>query len=408
MTGGTSGPTPDGRADDGPTVLEARHDDLDGLRVERSGRNGTPAPDAPPEDHLGGRRDDDADVGDDGDDHLDDHGDDQLDDPLDDHGDPNGVAQVDVDTLTRDLMALRKGRALQSPGLVSRLGPALVAALDLDLALPETELRRLAQSGIVEAAQALAGDLREAVLVSLAVDGWTNVPLLTDRIDAIATAMDRDARTARRRLDAATRQLADALVSRQSGEPGNPFAPTGWYVESLAATMRLDSASARLTEDRVIVADADGLDTVTATLSVQALEPGTLPELGIVAEAGCRIRGAHRVSESHWRYELALPRPLRAGERHRYVVSFTADRDRMRPHYVLIPLRRTRRFSAEIRFADADAVALAWRLDGVPPAVLEDAHPTTRTLTPDDTGVIRVRFEQVVQGLCYGVQWRWA
>lgn len=317
----------------------------------------------------------------------------------------------DVDAVTRDLMTLRKGRGLQTPGLAPRLGPALLAALDLrtdvtDIA--DTELRRRAQAGIVEAAQALPGDLREAVLVALAVDGWTNVPLLTDRLDAVAVAMDRDARTARRRVDAATRQLADALVTSRV-DVENPFAPPGWYVESLASTLRVGPAGARLTEDRVVVADTDGLDTVTATLSLPAPVSGRMPELDITAEAGCRIRGAHHVSQSHWRYELALPHPLRAGEAHRYVVSFSVpDRDLMRPYYTLIPLRRTRRFSAEIRFADPAAVELAWRLDGVPPAVLEDAAPTTRILVPDDAGVIRVRFEPVVQGLCYGVQWRWA
>lgn len=317
-------------------------------------------------------------------------------------------AGPDVDAVTRDLMTLRKGRGLQTPGLAPRLGPALLSALDLRTDLAETELRRRAQAGIVEAAQALPGDLREAVLVALAVDGWTNVPLLTDRLDAVAVAMDRDARTARRRVDAATRQLADALVTSRV-DVENPFAPPGWYVESLASTLRVGPAGARLTEDRVVVADTDGLDTVTATLSLPAPVSGRMPELDITAEAGCRIRGAHHVSQSHWRYELALPHPLRAGEAHRYVVSFSVpDRDLMRPYYTLIPLRRTRRFSAEIRFADPAAVELAWRLDGVPPAVLEDAAPTTRILTPDDAGVIRVRFEPVVQGLCYGVQWRWA
>lgn len=322
---------------------------------------------------------------------------------------PHGV-DPDVEAVHEDLMRLRKGRGLQSPDLARRVGPALVAALGLDLTLPGSELQRQVQSGVVEAAQRLTGDLREAVLVALAVEGWTTDALLTDRIDAVAARMDRDARTARRRLDAATRRLADAIVGRRAVEAvANPYAPSGWYVESLASTYRLDVPTARLTEDRVIVAETDGLDTVTATLTVPPRVAGEVPTLDVVAEAGCRIRGAYHVSDSHWRYELALPHALRAGERHRYVVSFTVpDRDRLRPFYTLIPLRRTRHFSAELRFAGPEAVAQIWRLDGVPQAVLDDGRPTNRLLQLDEAGVVRVRFEQCLQGLCYGVQWRWA
>ena len=52
---------------------------------------------------------------------------------------------------------------------------------------------------------------------------------------------------------------------------------------------------------------------------------GQLDDDDVLARNPCRIRGAHHVTQSHWLYELALPRPLRAGERHRYVVSFVVD-----------------------------------------------------------------------------------
>jgi hypothetical protein len=319
-------------------------------------------------------------------------------------------ARPSVAAVFEDLMRLRKGRGLAAPGLARKIGPALAAALGADVTMAESELRSVVQGGIVEATQALPEDLREAVLVSLAVEGWTVQPLLTDRIGWVATTMDRDARTARRRLDGATLQLADALIARRlAAGGGNPFAPAGWYVESLASTLRVDLPSARLTEDRVIVADADGLDTVTATLSVPPRDRVGAPELSVSAEAGCEIRSARRVSESHWLYELALPHRLRAGERHRYAISFSVpDRELIRPYYALIALRRTRRFSAELRFAAPASVALAWRLDGVPQSVLDDATPTRSLLALDEAGIVRVRFEQVVQGLCYGVQWRWA
>jgi hypothetical protein len=314
-----------------------------------------------------------------------------------------------VKDVAGDLIRLRKGRGLQSPDLAGKIGPALAAALDLAPGQPDAELRRLARSGIVEAAQELSSDLRAAVLVSLAVDGWSDVPLLKDRIIAVAKSMDRDARTARRRLEAGIQQLADALLVRSSPGTGkNPFAPSGWYVDSLASTVRLDGVAARLTEDRVIVAEVDGLSFVTAALSVPPQVPGAPLTVDLVAESGCEIRSSEQVSQSHWLYTLALPRPLRAGDRHRYAVSFSVDRDLVQPYYVLVPHRRTRRFSAELHFASPSDVALVWRLDGVPSSVLYDAEPTPTLLRPDDAGVLRVGFEPLVQGLCYGVQWRWA
>jgi hypothetical protein len=256
----------------------------------------------------------------------------------------------------------------------------------------------------------LAPDLRGAVLVGLAVSGWSDAPLLTDRIDEIARSMDRDARTARRRLDAATRQLAGAIRARRRiEETSNPYAPSGWYVESLASTLHLDLPTARLTEDRVIVAEVDGLDELTASLSMPPRAGFPTASLDVVAQAGCAVAGARRMSESHWRYSLALPRPLRAGERHRYVITFSVpDRETIEPYYVLVPLRRTRRFVAELRFGSPDDVELVWRLDGVPPSVLSDALPTQPGLTLDERGTVAVAFDEVLQGLCYGVQWRWA
>jgi hypothetical protein len=153
----------------------------------------------------------------------------------------------------------------------------------------------------------------------------------------------------------------------------------------------------------------DGLDRLTANLSMPPRAGHPRPALDVVAEFGCEVAGARQMSGSHWRYSLALPRPLRAGERYRYMITFSVpDRATIRPYYVLVPLRRTRRFSAELTFARADDVALIWRLDGVPASVLEDATPSDGVLTLDEHGTVRVAFDRVQQGLCYGVQWRWA
>jgi hypothetical protein len=314
-----------------------------------------------------------------------------------------------VKDVVAGLKRLSRGRGLQAPDLAAEFGAVLVEVLELDLEQPAVEVRRQAQNALIEAAQAMKSDMRFVALSTLGVDGWFHGPQLQDRIGEIARRLDRDARTIRRRIDGAFTQMADALIARRAiPREVNPNAPLGWHVDSLHSTLRLDAERPSLTEERVVVAEEAGLKIISTSLSVPRPDGQEPAELNLTADHGCDILGTRRVSDSHWRYQLELPWPLRAGERHRYVVTFSvASREQVQPFYVLTPYRRVRTFSLETLFGMPPAADLVWRLDGVPSSILRDGQPTDDVVGIQPGGRAEASFENLVQGLSYGLAWRW-
>lgn len=315
-----------------------------------------------------------------------------------------------VSEVVAGLKRLSRGRGLQATDLTAKLEAVLVEVLELDLDQPVVEVRRQAQTVLVEAAQVMKGDMRFVALSTLGVDGWFHGPQLQDRIGEIARRFDRDARTVRRWIEGAFMQMADALVARRAiPREENPNAPAGWFVERLQSTMRFDIDRPTLTEDRVIVAEKAGLKKIRTSMSVPRVDGEQPAELEVTADHGCELIGTRRVSDSHWRSEVELPRHLRAGERHHFVMTSAVGRlEHVQPFYILSPHRRVQSFSVEIHFGTPPIAGLVWRLDGVPYSVVRDGQPTEHLCEIDADGKVEVTFENVVQGLSYGLAWRWA
>lgn len=313
----------------------------------------------------------------------------------------------DVDNIVVELKRLSRRQGLQAPDLADRIGPGLATVLELDLDRPSAEIRLAAQAVIVEAGRVLEPDIRMAVLVMLGADGWATGSLLQDRIGAVAQHVDRNARTVRRRIDTAFTELAKALIARHAvPAAADAHAPRGWYVETMHALLRLGSPRSTLTEDREIVSQTDGLSKLTIGLSAPQLSDGPI-DIDLTAEHGCEVTGARRISPSYWTFVLELPRTLRTGERHRYVVTFSGPPlHALQPYYALTPLRRVRRFTTEVDFGSPENVDLVWRVDAAAPSVLRDGEPTEHLCDIDPAGVVRESFSEITQGLSYGVAWR--
>lgn len=331
------------------------------------------------------------------------------------NGDGGSASPGLIAELVDELAVLRRGRGLYAPDVHRRVGPRLYAVADPSAPRPDgpattdTILRDGLVAALDEVARALPRDLRFAALTALAARPELGSEMLTDRIDRVARFLERDRRTARRRVDEALILMAEALAAKlEARGSSSPDAPTGWFVDTLHSRLTFDPTP-RLVEHREVVATVDGLQEITVNLSMPSAAGDRSDRLRLQAEQGCSVLRTEQISASYWRYVIGLPAPLRAGESARYVVSFVASsREAMMPYYVLIPLRRCRHFSAEVVFNRPDDVELLWRLDGIPVSLLEDFVVTPSLLRLDERNRVYVAFDDVQQGLCYGVQWRWA
>ncbi|MFF1609480.1 hypothetical protein ACFVYA_16995 [Amycolatopsis sp. NPDC058278] len=315
-----------------------------------------------------------------------------------------GTTEEHTSPFVRELSELRRGRGLDAADLHQRIGPCLRAAC----AITETDQPAAARQKLVLRLTELCGrlppDLKLAALTALGLHEEAAGEFLDRRISWLASVLDRDPRTARRRIDLAFRRLDELLGAPAPRSDLHPLA--GWYVESMKAMLRLDRDPPELAEERRIVAEVDELDELVLPFSVPA-EPGSDPVPDITADAlfGGEIVEARQVSASHAQFIMRLPSPLRLGQRHEYGIRFTPRRTRLRPYYAMTPLRRCEQFSVRVRFDRAAPPTRVWRLNGVPGRVVDDGIDSGDALTVNRVGEVGLEFHDLHQGLSYGLQW---
>lgn len=307
----------------------------------------------------------------------------------------------------RELNELRRGRGLDAADLHQRIGPCLRAACDVTEADAPAAARQKLVLRLTELCGRLPPDLRLAALAAFGLHEEAAGEFLDRRISWLASVLDRDPRTARRRIDLAFRRLAELLGAPASNRDLHPLA--GWYVEAMKAMLRLDRDPPDLQEERRIVAEVDELDELVLSFSVPA-EPGSDPVPDITADVlfGGEIVEARQISASHAQFVMRLPSPLRLGQRHEYGIRFAPRRTVLRPYYVLTPWRRCEEFSVRVRFDRADPPSRVWRLNGVPGRVIDDGVDSGDALTVNRVGEVGLEFHDLHQGLSYGLQWSFA
>lgn len=318
---------------------------------------------------------------------------------------------MDTSETFKELQELRRGRGLHAEDLDTRIGSRLRRACGVDDTDTAAVVRRKVTLRMTELCGRLPHDLRLAVLAALALHQDASHRFLHERMAWLAARFDRDPRTARRRVDAGLMLLAEYL--HDGGHPrqdaDNPYAPDGWYVESLRAVLRMDVDPPTLLEERCIVAIMDDLDEIVVSLSAPRDERIQNKEDRITCEIvyGGEIVEDHPTTTGHTRFIIRLPQPLSLGQRHEYGIQFTSyPRSRMRPYYVITPLRRCDHFTARIHFGSIFTPDLIWRVSGVPPRALDDFEPIDDFLAISRVGDVSVEFHDLKQGLSYGVQWR--
>ncbi len=182
----------------------------------------------------------------------------------------------------------------------------------------------------------------------------------------------------------------------------------GWYVESFKALLRLDVEPVEAIEQRTIVATADGLDELSTSICVPRHHDDTGGSHELDAEllhGGSLVLREHPF-ETFFRNVIALPKPLRAGDRHEYALRvWLPPGQQLATHYVHVPFRRSDAFELHVRFKRGHLPSAVWQVSGVPNTVIYERTPPSETLTPDRFGEIHVAFRDLQVGFGYGICW---
>jgi hypothetical protein len=182
----------------------------------------------------------------------------------------------------------------------------------------------------------------------------------------------------------------------------------GWFIESFSALLRLDAEPVEALEYRSIVSTADGLSELATSVSVpwHPDDAGQAHRLDSELLYGGSLELRGPPCESYLRHVIVLPRPLRQGEEHQYALRLRIPPgQRMAPHYVHVPSRRSDHFDLRIRFGPRHPPRAVGVLRAAPAAVISEREAAAETLRPDRFGEVRVSFRELRPGLGYGLRW---
>ncbi|MBB4965228.1 hypothetical protein [Saccharothrix violaceirubra] len=304
---------------------------------------------------------------------------------------------VDVPRLVDELKALRKGRGVHSSPIDRRVGEGLREVLALDAGAGTAKLRDEVAGVLRDLAVGLPDDLRIAVSAAFALDDDVRLPLYQERVAWTARRLDRDQRTARRRIDEGIVRLAELAIARHNGGTAARFEPlTEWHTAALTVVLTLDSDVPEALEFRTVVANRDDVRGVDLALTAPASGG---PEISVLY--GGTLARVHKEATDRYGFRLVLPEPLTRGTRHEFGLRMRV-RD-MRPYYACVPRHPCAEFDLRVRFAARPRRVV--RLAGVFQNDAGDRAVDGDEVAVDAIGELRQRFHDLTPGLAYGVRW---
>jgi len=310
-----------------------------------------------------------------------------------------------AERVAREIRQLHKGRGVQAGNLDSRLGPLLG---ELAGTADAAARRQALIAEINRCTGQLLEDYRKAIGASLALSEETaDEPLFTRRASWLAEEIDRDSRTALRRIREAEWRLAELIAAELGRRRGRiPVAPDGWYVAELWTIMRVDGDIVESEQDRRIVSTRDGLTEVMAWLDLPSdtNQPGS--ELRAEIRYGGRLLRKEQQSGNRFNLMVQLPKPLQPGEEHEYGLILRMPRHMLkRPHCLVTPECQFGRFDLTVRFDPARLPEWIRRVDGETVRTFDHPRPIGELLVPDAAGEVHQEFRDLALYLGYGIQW---
>jgi hypothetical protein len=319
--------------------------------------------------------------------------------------------------LLHELKTLRKGRGVNTAHLPDQIGPLLRELAAVDNHDPTGIIRQKVTGTLDRLAESLPSDLALAARAALSLHPEAQQPFLAERVQWLADQLERDVRTARRRVDLGLTALAERALmpTPAEGTVPAPRAPLTrepdddlWHIQEFRAVLRLDQPTPEAIEQRVVVANEDGLDRLDALITIPRDRDVRTGSHDLLMEVlyGATIVSRERVTGSRFRYGLRLPRPLHAGEAHEYALLFRLPPNQpMRTHYVYTTHRRCDAFDLRIRFDPEDLPDQIWRVNQGYLGDLDDDTAPREVVEVDRTGELHLVFHRLRLGFGYGAQW---
>jgi hypothetical protein len=319
----------------------------------------------------------------------------------------------DITAFRDELRKLCKGRGLLSPDFLIRLGPQLSQRMR-ESGMTEDELGQRGQvsAWFSDRLTRLPDDLSLVGRVAFGLHPAARHRFLGERVQWLASAVERDERTVRRRIDEAISLLIDCLADEETNPDeraqSSSGRPAGWYYGSVRSVVRLDLPEPEVLEERRITATISNLETMVIEVSLPPGKDLDDPR-DLFAEVvfGGLLTSRARPSTSHFRFNIALPRRLAKGEQHDVAIRYSfPPGHQMVPHYTLVPLARCDRFQLRLRASPRFGPHRVWLVDGVPPRAVDD--PPTPVPTIFDAAYEAIaEFTELELGHAYGLRWEY-
>ncbi|MGB3444865.1 MAG: hypothetical protein WBA97_39510 [Actinophytocola sp.] len=304
------------------------------------------------------------------------------------------MTAVLTDLIISDLKVLRKGRGLFVSRIDERVGTTLRTVCDVTDSDGPAEIRHKVGERLGNWAKKLPPDLRLAVMAAFAIAPDARLPLYQDRVNLAAEKLNRDPRTARRRIDDGIHHLAQLAATFTPKQSSRSHGATRWHIAELRTTLALDRERPEVLEQRRIVADVDDLSEVDITVSPAAIgvdmfHGGTLVQ-----------HGARRFA-----YSLRLPEPLRHGQSHELALRARLGREQhARPWYACVLEYPCATLDLRVRFDHRRVPARITAFEHVDPRDFASATGGV-TVYADAAGEVQASFTDLTPGMAYGVRW---
>jgi len=289
---------------------------------------------------------------------------------------------------------LRKGRGLFVSRIDERVGTTLRTVCDVTESDGPAEIRHKVGEQLGNWAKKLPPDLRVAVMAAFAIAPDARLPLYQDRVNLAAEKLNRDPRTARRRIDDGIHHLAQLAAAFTQKQNSRLLGATRWHTAELHTTLALDRERPEVLEQRRIIADVDDLSevdiTVTpAAIGVDMFHGGTLVP-----------RGSRRFA-----YSLRLPEPLQQGQSHDFALRARLGREQhARPWFGCVLEHPCATLDLRVRFDRRRVPARVTAFEHVHPRDFVSATEGV-VVYADAAGEVQASFTDLTPGMAYGVRW---